>query len=57
VNEQSDPGQYYRDHVIGGVVTDSDYDDFARAIRLKLIEEIQSKPTATKHGDRRLSEG
>jgi hypothetical protein len=49
-NEQSDLGSYYRDHVIGGpgafVITASDYGDFARAMRMKLIEEISGRPTA-----------
>jgi hypothetical protein len=61
VNEQPDLGQYFRDHVIGGldafVVMASDYEDFARAIRLKLIEEIQGKPAASSPGDRRLRVG
>lgn len=52
-NEQPDLGRYYKDHVIGGpdafVVTASDYDDFARAIRLKLVEEIQGKPAAQRN--------
>jgi hypothetical protein len=50
VNEQPDLDQYFQDHVIGGigafVVRATDYDDFARAIRLKLIEEIQGRPAA-----------
>jgi hypothetical protein len=56
VNEQPDLDQYFRDHVIGGlgafVVTASDYEDFARAIRLKLIEEIQGRPSADFARDR-----
>jgi hypothetical protein len=43
-NEQPNLGAYYRDHVIGGpgafVLTADDYDDFARAIRAKLLQEI-----------------
>jgi Protein of unknown function (DUF1194) len=39
---------YYADHVIGGpdafVVTAADYDDFARAMRLKLLREIRGAP-------------
>lgn len=61
VNEQPDLGQYYREHVIGGldafVVTASDYDDFARAIRVKLIEEIQGNPAANNLGDGWLRKG
>ena len=43
-NEFPDLETYYRDHVIGGagsfVVAASDYGDFARAIKVKLIREI-----------------
>jgi uncharacterized protein DUF1194 len=50
VNEQPDLDQYFQDHVIGGlgafVITALDYEDFARAIRSKLIEEIQGRPVA-----------
>ena len=50
VNEQPDLDRYFQDHVIGGigafVVTATDYEDFARAIRFKLIEEIQGRPAA-----------
>lgn len=50
LNEQPDLGDYYRDHVIGGpgafVLEARDYDDFARAMRTKLLEEIQSGPVA-----------
>jgi uncharacterized protein DUF1194 len=57
-NEQPDLGRYYRDHVIGGpgafVITATDYEDFARAIRLKLIEEIAGRPAAG-HRWRRVS--
>jgi hypothetical protein len=39
---------YYADHVIGGpdafVMTAGDYDDFARAMRLKLLREIRGAP-------------
>jgi hypothetical protein len=39
---------YYAEHVIGGpdafVVTAADYDDFARAMRLKLLREIRGAP-------------
>lgn len=51
VNEQPDLGRYYRDHVIGGAgafaMTARDYEDFARAMRLKLIEEIAARPAAS----------
>lgn len=50
VNEWPDLDRYYRDHVIGGpgafVVTAGDYQDFATAIRLKLIQEIRGVPLA-----------
>jgi len=50
VNEQPDLDRYFQDHVIGGVgafvVRATDYEDFARAIRFKLIEEIQGRPAA-----------
>lgn len=43
-NEFPDLEVYYRDHVIGGpgsfVVAATDYEDFARAIRFKLLREI-----------------
>jgi hypothetical protein len=55
-NEQPDLGGYYRDHVIGGpgafVITASDYNDFARAMRMKLIEEISGRPAARIHSKR-----
>jgi hypothetical protein len=39
---------YYADHVIGGhdafVMTTRDFDDFARAIRFKLLQEIRGAP-------------
>jgi hypothetical protein len=47
-NEQPTLGAYYRAHVIGGagsfVVTATDYADFARAMRIKLIQEIRAGP-------------
>jgi hypothetical protein len=47
-NEQPALGEYYRAHVIGGaesfVVTATDYADFARAIRIKLLQEIRGSP-------------
>lgn len=43
-------GNYFRDHLIGGsgafLITASDYSDFARAMRLKLEEEIRAAPVA-----------
>ena len=43
-------GNYFRDHLIGGagafLITASDYTDFARAIRLKLEQEIRAAPVA-----------
>jgi hypothetical protein len=49
-NEQPSLAEYYRDHVIGGpgafVVTATDYADFARAMRIKLVQEIGNGPTS-----------
>lgn len=43
-------GTYFRDHLIGGngafMIVASDYADFARAIRLKLEQEIRAAPVA-----------
>jgi hypothetical protein len=48
LNEQPALERYFRDHVIGGVaafvLTAADYDDYARAIRLKLLREIEGTP-------------
>lgn len=59
LNEQPDLDRYFQNHVIGGlgafVVTASDYEDFARAIRLKLIEEIQGRPAANFDTDKSLA--
>jgi hypothetical protein len=50
LNESPMLDLYYADHVIGGpdafVVPARDYDDFARAIRLKLLKEIRGAPLA-----------
>jgi hypothetical protein len=50
LNESPTLDRYYADHVIGGpdafILTASDYDDFARAIRLKLLREIRGAPLA-----------
>jgi hypothetical protein len=52
VNEQPHLERYYRDHMIGGtgafVLTAADYEDYARAIRLKLLREIEGAPFAFK---------
>jgi hypothetical protein len=49
-NEQPALAEYYRDHVIGGagafVVAATDYEDFARAMRTKLVQEIGHGPTS-----------
>jgi hypothetical protein len=54
LNESPTLDLYYADHVIGGpeafVVTARDYDDFARAIRLKLLREIRGAPLARAEG-------
>jgi Protein of unknown function (DUF1194) len=56
-NEQPALGEYYRAHVIGGtgafVVTATDYADFARAIRIKLMQEIRSGPISYNPSGRR----
>lgn len=50
LNEVPNLDRYYRDHVIGGpgafIMTATDYRDFGRAIRLKLMREIRGAPTA-----------
>jgi hypothetical protein len=50
LNENPTLDRYYAEHVSGGpdafVVTARTYDDFARAIRLKLLREIQGAPLA-----------
>lgn len=50
LNERPDLGTYYLAGVVGGprsfLLTADDYDDFARAIRLKLITEISGSPLA-----------
>ncbi len=56
-NEQPALGEYYRVHVIGGtgafVVTATDYADFARAIRIKLMQEIRAGPISYNPSGRR----
>ncbi len=48
LNEQHDLADYYRRYVIGGpgafVLSADDYGDFARAMRLKLLQEIAGAP-------------
>jgi Protein of unknown function (DUF1194) len=50
LNESPGLDLYYAEHVIGGpdafVVSARDYRDFARAIRLKLLQEIRGAPVA-----------
>ncbi len=57
-NEQPALGEYYRAHVIGGtgafVVAATDYADFARAIRIKLIQEMRAGPISYAPSDRRV---
>ena len=52
LNETADLAQYYRDHVIGGagsfLMTVQDYQDFAVAIRRKLLREILDAPVAAR---------
>ena len=51
LNEDPSLDQYYQLAVIGGVgafvMVADDYDDFAKAIRLKLIQEIKATPIAS----------
>lgn len=53
INEILDLDHYYREHVIGGpdafLVRARDYEDFAEAMRVKLIREIRGAPIA-EHG-------
>ncbi len=48
LNEFPALDQYYADHVIGGpeafVIAARDYEDFARAMRIKLLQEIRGAP-------------
>ena len=52
LNETADLAQYYRDHVIGGagsfLMTVQNYQDFASAIRRKLLREILDAPVAAR---------
>lgn len=48
LNEEPNLDLYYRDSVVGGpgafVLTATDYEDFARAIRMKLVRELSGSP-------------
>ena len=48
LNEDPTLDQYYAEHVIGGpeafVIAARDYEDFARAMRIKLLQEIRGAP-------------
>jgi hypothetical protein len=59
VNEQPDLERYYEVHLIGGpgafVLTAGDFDDFAAAIRQKLLHEIRGGPTAAAPPPARLA--
>lgn len=50
LNETPSLDRYYAEHVIGGpdafVMAAKDYDDFAHAVRLKLLREIRGAPLA-----------
>ena len=50
LSEHVDVAAHYREHLIGGdgafLVKASGYDDFARAMRLKLLREIKGQPLA-----------
>ena len=50
LNESPSLDRYYAEHVIGGpdafVMAAKDYDDFAHAVRLKLLREIRGAPLA-----------
>ena len=50
IDEDENLTAYYRDHVVGGpgafVASASDSDDFVRAIRSKLIQEILGRPSS-----------
>jgi Protein of unknown function (DUF1194) len=50
LNENPRLDRYYAEHVIGGpaafIMAAKDYDDFAHAIRLKLLREIRGAPLA-----------
>ncbi len=54
LNEKPELGGYYAAHVIGGpgafVLTAADYEDFAEAIREKLVKEIAGLEVATAPG-------
>ncbi len=58
VNEQVELTDYFREHVIGGsgafVLAATDYEDYARAIRLKLLREIGSGALSSHDAGRRI---
>ncbi len=53
VNEEPDLEAFYRDNVKGGpdafVIRARDYEDFTRAIRAKLLRELESSPLLSDH--------
>ena len=55
VNEDPALDIYYRGRVIGGagafLLTARDFDDFARAMRLKLLTEIRNSPVVLERDD------
>ena len=59
LNEEPNLDRYYRVEVIGGpgafVLTATDYEDFARAMRIKLLTEIKGPPVARAEGVTRTS--
>jgi hypothetical protein len=60
LNESPSLDRYYAEHVIGGpdafVMAAKDYDDFAHAVRLKLLREIRGAPLAdAPHGAARVA--
>ena len=54
LSDEPDLGDYYRGEVAGGfgafVITAASIDDFARAMRLKLLREIEHKPVVSRLG-------
>ena len=53
LSDEPDLGDYYRREVVGGfgafVITATSIDDFARAMRLKLLREIEYKPILSRN--------
>lgn len=58
INEQVELTDYFREHVIGGsgafVLAAADYEDYARAIRLKLLREIGSGALSSHDAGKRI---